>query len=51
MRTFTAFVSGFILAGTLTVGWINYNRPYCPQEDSCRIDYRHGEWHITEVTP
>ena len=25
--------------------------PHCPTEDSCSIDYRQGEWHITEVTP
>lgn len=23
----------------------------CVQEDSCAIDYRDGEWHITAVTP
>jgi hypothetical protein len=22
-------------------------KPYCPTEDSCKIDYHDGEWHIT----
>lgn len=25
--------------------------PACPQEDSCRADYRGGAWHIEEVPP
>ena len=25
--------------------------PHCPTEDSCTVDYRGGQWHITEVTP
>jgi len=23
--------------------------PYCPAEDSCRVDYHAGAWHIEEV--
>jgi hypothetical protein len=25
--------------------------PSCPQEDSCRADYRDGSWHIEAVQP
>lgn len=25
--------------------------PNCPTEDSCRVDYRDGAYHITEVRP
>lgn len=25
-------------------------KPNCPTEDSCSVDYRNGEWHITEVS-
>jgi hypothetical protein len=27
------------------------NAPYCPSEDSCRVDYRDGKWFIIEQTP
>jgi hypothetical protein len=34
------FVGGFSSRGDAS--------PYCPTEDSCHIDFRNGEWHITE---
>lgn len=27
------------------------HEPHCPQEDSCTVDYSHGAWTVTEVTP
>lgn len=24
---------------------------FCPQEDSCAVDYRDGAWHVEEVSP
>lgn len=42
----------FVLAG-FTAGYVfaESQRPSCPTEDSCQVDYRDGEWHITEDTP
>lgn len=31
--------------------WSADDMPYCPQEDSCTVDYRDGAWHIEEDTP
>jgi hypothetical protein len=36
---------GFCLMGLL---W-SVAQPNCPEEDSCTINYYHGEWHIKEV--
>lgn len=33
---------------TLTHG---HTTPRCPTEDSCTVDYDHGRWTVTEVTP
>lgn len=38
-----AFVAGFFMPTDV--------KPNCPTEDSCAIDYRDGEWHITETMP
>lgn len=42
---------GIILGWSLTYEHDHPDRPYCPTEDSCSIDYRDGSWHIEEVTP
>lgn len=47
----TGFIAGILLSGG-TFGLVKaYERPYCPTEDSCQIDFHHGAWHVTEVTP
>lgn len=27
------------------------DKPDCPTEDSCTVDYHNGEWHIEEASP
>lgn len=42
-----------LLLSGVGVGWTAHTeqRPYCPTEDSCAIDYRDGAWHIEETVP
>ncbi len=50
MRIATGALIGLLMgAGVLIIG--DSTRPKCPTEDSCTVDYRSGEWHVTEVTP
>lgn len=51
MRMLTAFIAGVLLSGGLMASWRAYEKPYCPEEDSCQIDYHDGAWHISEVQP
>lgn len=51
MRVLSAFIAGALLSGGLLASWRAYERPYCPTEDSCSVDYHDGAWHVTEVTP
>lgn len=41
---FVGFAAGFYSGQTAA----QEDKPYCPAEDSCTIDYRNGEWHIEE---
>ncbi|WP_165949249.1 hypothetical protein [Kribbella turkmenica] len=40
-----------VVAGAgFVAGWVaNDASPHCPTEDACTVDYRDGEWHITEL--
>lgn len=51
MRTLSAFVAGVLLSGGMFGLVRAYQTPHCPQEDSCQVDYSHGKWTVTEVTP
>jgi len=42
----TAVISAF-----LTVSLVSVSQPICPTEDSCRVDYYNGQYHIIEVVP
>jgi hypothetical protein len=51
MRMLAAFIAGVLLSGGLVASWRAYEKPYCPTEDSCQIDYSHGHWTVTEQQP
>lgn len=51
MRYLASAVLGAVLAAGLGGLWTAYERPHCPKEDSCQVDYHDGSWHVTEVTP
>lgn len=47
-------VAAVILAIVFIAGVVvgaETRQPYCPEEDSCVVDYRDGAWHIEEVVP
>lgn len=44
-------ILGIMIGWALTYEFDHPDRPYCPTEDSCSIDYHNGSWHIEEVTP
>lgn len=46
-----AYALGLFLGGFMTAAYHNYQEPYCPEEDSCTVDYYDGKWHIEEATP
>ncbi len=41
------------LSGSFVAGYATHtsNQPNCPTEDSCSIDYNHGQWHIEPTIP
>lgn len=51
MKILTAFLSGVIVASGAVLAARSATTPYCPEEDSCQVDYSHGHWTVTEVQP
>jgi hypothetical protein len=47
--TAIAFAAVGVLAGTMIDS--PAEQPSCPTEDSCKIDYRDGQWIITPDVP
>jgi hypothetical protein len=33
------------------IAYDHFDKPYCPTEDSCALDFKDGNWTITEVVP
>jgi len=52
-RRLITFLAALVVAAFLIVGGyhLGQRQPYCPTEDSCRIDYRHGRWFIEPTVP
>lgn len=46
-----SLIVGILIGWAVTYQFDQHDEPYCPTEDSCQIDYYHGKWRITEVTP
>lgn len=55
MKYLSSVIGGALMALAGFVVGVNVpnhdNQPYCPTEDSCTVDYSHGEWRVTEVQP
>jgi hypothetical protein len=53
-RAVRLVLAGMVLAASWTVVGLAASvasEPYCPSEDSCRVDYSDGAWHVVEDRP
>lgn len=52
-RLILAASAAVLALAAFGAGWATHtpDRPSCPTEDSCDVDYRDGRWVVVEVTP